>query len=73
MKIVIDETYYCENKDRKRFNKWLKEKSLKQKDVANILEISCCYLTLVLNGKRALTKKMVKKLEQIGFNFLEVI
>lgn len=73
MKIVIDETYFCEKKDRKRFDKWLKEKSFKQKDVANILEISNSYLTLVLNGKRALTKKMVKKLEQIGFNFLEVI
>lgn len=73
MKIVIDETYYCESKDKKRFNKWLKEKSFKQKDVANILEISFSYLTLVLNGERALTKKMIKKLEQIGFNFLEVI
>lgn len=66
--ITISKTYaYFTEGDLKNFKKWLIEKGLTFGEVADKLDVSWTYLSLVVNGKRPITKKFRVKLEALGY------
>ena len=66
--ITITKTYaYFGEEDLKNFKKWLIEKGLTFGEVADKVDISWTYLSLIINGKRPLTKKFKDKLEALGY------
>lgn len=57
-----------EEEDKKRLLKWLIDKNMSQAALARSLNISKTYLNLVLNGKRQVSYKIIKSLEELGYN-----
>ena len=58
---------YFDEGERKLFNVWLAQNNMSQEEAAKRLHVSETYLSLVLNGKRVLTDKMIDKFTNIGF------
>ena len=58
---------YLEAEDKAKFYQFLEEHDLRIGEVAYKLNVSYVYLTVILNGKRAFTKKLEDKLSAIGF------
>lgn len=56
-----------EEEDKKRLLKWLIDKNMSQAALARSLNISKTYLNLVLNGKRQVSYKIIKSLEELGY------
>ena len=67
MKIKTKTIKFFDREDEKKFRKWLIDNDLTIGDVADKLNVSYVYLHVVINGNRALTKKLEEKLNNLGF------
>lgn len=68
MRIEQKTYYYFENKDKIDFYIYLTKRLMKMSEFANECGISLTLLSLVVNGKRAITKDLMKKFKEKGFN-----
>ena len=59
--------YYFEEKEKGLFTDFLWESHNKMADFAEKCGISLSYLSLIVNGKRAITKALLKKFAKHGF------
>lgn len=57
------------NKDRLSLAIWLISNEMNQGDLANKLNLSEAYISLVINGKRPVTEDLKKKFKEIGYEF----
>lgn len=69
MRVETKTSKFFDSEDKKRFQKWLIDNDLAMGTVADKLDISYVYLYTVINGQRAVTKKLEKKLKGIGYEF----
>ena len=68
MKIVNKTYYYFEEKEKGLFTDFLWESHTKMSDFAELCGISLTLLSLVVNGKRSITKNIIEKFRKNGFN-----
>ena len=68
MKSITITSRYFDEKDGKRFKKWLIDNDMTIGVVADKLGVSYVYLYCIINGQRAVTKKLEEKLLKLGFN-----
>ena len=59
---------FLEEAEKAKFWDFVRKHDLSLGLVADKVNITYVYLSMVLNGKRAFTKKLEKKLSDIGFN-----
>ena len=57
------------NEDRTNLAIWLITNEMNQADLANKLNLSETYISLVINGKRPVTEELKKKFKEIGYEF----
>lgn len=71
MKLITKtKTYlYFTPESKKNFMKWLVDQEITLGKIADMLDISSTYLSLVLNGQREVTMKLKEKLEELGYEF----
>lgn len=67
MKSITTTSRYFDEKDGKRFKKWLIDNDMTIGVAADKLGISYIYLYCIINGHRAVTNKLEKKLSVLGF------
>ena len=67
MKIKTKTIKFFDTEDTKKFRKWLIDNDLTMGGLADKLNVSYVYLYVVINGSRALTKKLEEKLAALGF------
>ena len=67
MRIENKTYYYFEEKEKGLFTDFLWESHTSMKDFAELCGISVSLLSLIVNGKRAITKKVIEKFEENGF------
>ena len=70
MRVVSKKYYYFEEEDKGLFTDFLLENHTKMNDFATLCGITLAYLSLVINGKRAITPSLMKKFEENGFKVL---
>ena len=63
---TISEKYF-DPEDTKKFNLWLVYSDLTYGEVAYKLGYSYVYIYLIINGKRPVNDKFLKKLKEIGY------
>ena len=63
----IKTSKFFDSEDKKRFQKWLIDNDLAMGTAADKLNISSIYLYCIINGQRAVTNKLEKKLKGIGY------
>lgn len=67
MRIVNKTYYYFDKKDKDYFTDFLWESHNKMSDFAEMCGISQTLLSLIVNGKRPISKEMIKKFKKNGF------
>lgn len=67
MRLVNKTYYYFEKEDKVRFEIFLMDRHLKMEDFAKKCSISISLLSLIINGRRAITKKNIDKFKKLGF------
>lgn len=67
MRLETKTSRYLEPFDKVKFYEFLKTHDLRLGEVADKLNVSYVYLSVILNGKRAFTKKLEQKLNALGF------
>ena len=67
MRLETKTSRFLDPSDKVKFYDFLEKNHLRIGEVADKLNISYVYLTVVLNGKRAFTSKLQKNLEELGF------
>ena len=67
MRTVTKTSKFFDENDKEKFIKFMKEKGFAIGTLADWLGISSVYLYTVINGQRALTKKLEEKLAELGF------
>lgn len=67
MRIENKVYYYFEEQERNDFFNYLKKSDLNMTTFAEKCGISLSLLSLILGGKRAITKNVIKEFEKIGF------
>ena len=67
MKSITITSRYFDEKDGKRFKKWLIDNDMTIGVAADKLGVSYVYLYCIINGQRAVTKKLEEKLKNIGY------
>lgn len=60
--------WYFDEKDKERFAKLLEKEGITKTEFASKCGISLTLLTLLMNGKRSITKEVAEKLTENGFN-----
>ena len=68
MKVVNKTYYYFEEKEKGLFTDFLWQSHTKMSDFAELCGISLTLLSLVVNGKRSITKNIIEKFRENGFN-----
>ena len=58
---------YFDEEDTIKFKCWIVKNQLTMGDVAYKLGYTYSYLYLIMNGKRPITSKFLKKLKEIGY------
>lgn len=64
---VLKTSYLFDDNDKERLKDFLLERKLTREDLVALLGISSTLLSLVVNGKRCVSKKLMQKFEEIGF------
>lgn len=59
--------WYFDESDKEKFNEMLEKENLTKTDFANKCGISLTLLTLLMNGKRSITKEVAEELTKNGF------
>ena len=67
MRVENKSYYYFEEKEKKSFNDFLLQSNTSMRDFAELCGVSITLLSLIVNGKRAITKDMITKFERNGF------
>lgn len=67
MRTVTKTSKFFDKNDKEKFLKFMKEKGIAIGHLADWLDISSVYLYAVINGQRAVTKKLEEKLKSIGY------
>lgn len=67
MKTVTKTSKFFDENDKEKFIKFMKEKGFAIGTLADWLGISSIYLYTIINGQRAVTKKLEDKLSELGF------
>lgn len=67
MRVEYKQFYYFELEDKERFNNFLDDNGINMSDFATKCDISLTLLSLVVNGKRAITKNVLEQFERNGF------
>ena len=67
MRVEYKEYYYFEEVDKVLFTDFLRNTHTSMKDFADSCDISLSLLSLILNGKRAITKNVLNEFEKHGF------
>ena len=67
MKTVTKTSKFFDKNDKEKIIKFMKEKGLAIGTLADWLDISTVYLYAVIDGQRAVTKKLEEKLKNIGY------
>lgn len=67
MRIEHKTYYYFEEKEKGLFTDFLWESHTKMSDFAELCGISLSLLSLVVNGKRSITKNIIEKFKENGF------
>lgn len=67
MRTVTKTSKFFDKNDKEKILKFMKERGLAIGTLADWLNISSVYLYVVINGQRAVTKKLEEKLSELGF------
>ena len=59
--------YYFEQIEKIAFNIFLLKSNISMKQFAKLCGISMAYLSLIVNGRRAITKSLIEKFAENGF------
>lgn len=66
MKKIIKISYILDDNEIKQIKKQLVDKDLSQSQLANNLGVSKAYINAIINGKKIITKRTIKILENQG-------
>lgn len=69
MRIKTYTRQYFDKKEKLNFQIFLAKKGMMKSEYAEKLGCSPAYLSMVINGKKALSKKFAAKLKTNGFNY----
>ena len=67
MRVENKQFYYFDEEEKGRFTDFLRESRTSITQFANMCGISVPLLSLILNGKRAITKNVIQEFENHGF------
>lgn len=67
MIVICKRFYYFDDKDKQKFELFLKKNDIKKSDFAKKCDISSTLLTLLFNGKRSISKEVAKAFTKNGF------
>ena len=67
MRTVTKTSKFFDENDKEKIIKFMKENGIAIGTLADWLDISSVYLYAVINGQRAVTKKLEEKLKTIGY------
>lgn len=67
MRTVTKTSKFFDKNDKEKIIKFMKEKGFAIGTLADWLDISSVYLYAVINGQRAITKKLEEKLRSLGY------
>jgi len=67
MRVENKEYYYFEDKDKLDFLQFLTQNGMMMTTFANKCDISLSLLSLIINGKRAITKNVIDEFGKNGF------
>ena len=67
MRVEYKEYYYFEEVDKGLFTDFLKNTNTSMKDFADSCGISLSLLSLILNGKRSISKNVLNEFKKHGF------
>lgn len=66
---IIKRRMFFDEEDRKNLKEYMSKNGYNNEKLALVLEITPPLFSMIINGKRAVTKEIASKLKELGFDF----